>query len=178
MRSFLKFLLSVAVAFLLMLTFRALAFTIYSIDGEGLEPEFIAGDRVLVNRWSYGLRMGGNGLFEYSRICRQPICRGDIVVYDEPGDSSRTLIGRIKALPGDTIHYMGKMVTLPSLKDCANADYYWIETVNEKNPLDSRQLGYIREEHIIGRACMLIYSHEPGQPLWKGYRKNRFFVYQ
>ncbi len=178
MRNFLKFLLSVAVAFVLMLVFRSLAFTIYSIDGEGLEPEFMAGDHVLVNRWSYGLRMGGNGLFEYGRICRQPINRGDIVAYEEPGDGGRTLIGRIKALPGDTIHYLGGTTLLPSIKNCDNADYYWIETINEQNPLDSRQLGDIREEYIIGRACMLIYSHEPGQPFWKGYRENRFFRYQ
>ncbi len=177
MRNLLKFLLSLAVALLLMLVFRALAFTIYSVEGEGLEPEFMAGDRVLVNRWSYGLRMGGTGLFSYDRICRQSVCRGDIVAYENPTEGQRphVLFGCIKALPGDTVRYLGKTELIPSIKDCAKADYYWIQSLSDENPLDSRELGLIREQYIIGRACMLVYSHQPGDPFWKGYRRNRFF---
>ncbi len=178
MRNLLKFLLSLTIALVLMLVFRALVFTIYSIDGKGLEPEFKAGDRVLVNRWSYGLRMGGEGLFEYGRICRQSISRGDIVAYEVPGDRQRKLLGRVKALPGDTVRYMGGTELLPSIRNCDNADYYWIEAINETNPLDSRQLGFIKEQLIIGRVSMLIYSHNPEKPFWKGYRYNRFFVPQ
>ncbi len=180
MRNLLKFLLSLAAASLLMLAFRALVFTIYSINGEGLEPEFMAGDRVLVNRWSYGLRMGGRGLFAYDRICKQPINRGDIVAYENPceGHQQRVLFGRIKALPGDTVRYLGGTELVPSIQDCATADYYWIEALGKDNPLDSRQLGMISEQLIIGRACLLLFSHEPGKAFWEGYRKNRFLIVQ
>ncbi len=180
MRNLLKFILSLAVALLLMLLFRSLAFTIYSIDGDGLEPEFLSGDRVMVNRWSYGLRMGGNGLFSYARLCRQPIKRGDIVAYEGFDDeyNSHLLFGRIRALPGDTIHYMGELDILPSRHNCDIDDCYWIESINERNPIDSRQLGFISEQCIIGRICMLVYSHDPSQPFWTGYRKGRFLIYQ
>lgn len=178
MRNTLKFLLAVVASVLLMLAFRALVFTIYSVNGEGLEPEFMAGDHVMVNRWSYGLRTGGHGLFSYGRLCRQPAKRGDIVAYENPIDSlqGQVLFGRICALPGDTVRYQGRIVLMPSLANCAEADYYWIQAINEKNPLDSRQLGYISERFIIGRAFVIVYSHEPEKPFWSGYRGNRWLL--
>ena len=179
MRNLLKFLLSLTVALLLMMAFRTLVFTVYSVDGDGLEPIFTAGDRVMVNRWSYGLRTGGNNqLFGYGRICHQQAQRGDIVAYEDPTDSTfhRVLFGRIRAPPGDTIRYSKQTEVVPSLHNCADGDYFWIQAINEQNPLDSRQLGFISEQRIIGRACMLVFSHEPGQPFWKGYRKNQLFL--
>ena len=92
MRNTLKFLLVLAVSLLLMMAFRALAFTVYKVEGSGLEPEFSAGDRVLVNRWSYGLRTGGGGPFSYGRLCRQPVERGDLVAYEDPRDSTHTSV--------------------------------------------------------------------------------------
>ena len=180
MRSTLKFLLVLAVSLLLMMAFRALVFTVYAIEGEGLEPEFTAGDHVMVNRWSYGLRTGNNHLFSYGRLCRQPAHRGDIVAYNNPADTTGhgVLFGRICALPGDTIRYQGRTSLIPSLTDCADGDYYWIKAINEQNPLDSRHLGVIHERHIIGRAYMLIFSHDPQQPIWKGYRPDRWFIWQ
>ena len=83
MRSLLKFLGALFIALLAMLAFRAIAFTIYTVPGEGLEPAFLRGDRVMVNRWSYGLRTGGEGLFAYGRILRQPVKRGDLVAVND-----------------------------------------------------------------------------------------------
>ena len=74
MRGSFKFLLALATAFVTMLAFRALVMTVCTVDGKGLEPVFQAGDHVVVNRWSYGLRTGEKGsLFDYGRICRQEI---------------------------------------------------------------------------------------------------------
>jgi signal peptidase I len=170
---------------LLMLAIRALDFTIYSVDGEGLQPVFLSGDRVMVNRWSYGLRTGirtseksVGGLFSYGRLCRQPVRLGDIVAYENPTDSvrRRVLFGRVALLPGDTLCLNGRMIQLPSIANCADADYYWIEALGEKNPLDSRQLGYISERFIIGRAFMVVYSHQPEAPFWRGYRTERWMM--
>lgn len=179
MRNTLKFLLVLAVSLLLMMAFRALAFTVYKVEGSGLEPEFSAGDRVLVNRWSYGLRTGGGGgPFSYGRLCRQPVERGDLVAYEDPRDSTHisVLFGRCRALPGDTVRYQGHLEEVPSLKNCADADYYWMQALNEKNPLDSRLLGPISEERIIGRAVLIVFSHRPGDAPWTGYRSDRLLL--
>ena len=171
MRSTLKFLLALVVAFLLMLAFRGLVMTIYTVDGNGLSPVFHAGDRVVVNRWSYGLRTGQtDGLFDYGRLCRQPVERGDLIAFED--SLGQVFICRCTALPGDTL---GQMV-VPSLANCADQDYYWVEPVGKKNPLSSRQLGFIPEERIIGRACLILYNHQPGAPLWKGYDSQRLLL--
>ena len=120
MRKTLKFLLTLVIALLVMIAFRAVGLTLYTIGGDGLSPLFVAGDRVMVNRWSYGLRTGnGDGLFPYGRLLRQPVKRGDIVAYENPCDSSRrsVLFGRCCGMPGDTVRYNGLVQLVPSLKD-------------------------------------------------------------
>ncbi len=161
-----------------MIAFRALGFTIYTIDGQGLTPLFVEGDRVLVNRWSYGLRVGGDkSLFSYGRICRQPVEKGDIVAFEDPRDDKREaiLICRCIAVPGDTVSQDGRLTVVPGLRDCADTDYYWMEAIGQGNPTDSRQLGFISEKLIIGRVCRIVYSHDPSQSLFKGWRGQRIW---
>ncbi len=174
MSNWLKFVVTMAVAVLLVLGFRALAFSIYTVEGKGLSPTYIHGDRLLVNRWSYGLRIDGKGLLPYSRMLRKPVKKGDIVVFDLPGDTiAGEFIARCKAVPGDTLRLKEGVVVVPGLKDCANADYYWLESINPQNPADSRHLGFISERNIIGRVVTILYSHDDHQPIWEGYRNER-----
>jgi signal peptidase I len=73
--------------------------------GEALLP----GERVVVNKWSYGLRTPFTSLFGYHRWNEKPVCRGDIAVFNNPVDRSHALDSReifayrCMALPGDTI---------------------------------------------------------------------------
>lgn len=171
MKKTLRFLLAFLISFAVMMVVRGIGITIYTISATGSEPVFQAGDRVMVNRWSYGLRVGGrDSFFGYGRIARQPVEKGDLVALDNPKHNNQVLIYRCKALPGDTIVHEGKTLVVPSLKDCADADYYWLET------LDTHQLGFIAEEYIIGRAFMVVYSRNPSAPLWKGWRSNRILL--
>lgn len=179
MKKTVRFLLVLLAALLLMLVFRSVGVTLFTVEGDGLSPVFTAGDRVLVNRWSYGLRVGGSeSLFNYGRIGRQPIAKGDIVAFENPLDSTRNeiFIGRCAALPGDSLLVDGTMTEVPSLNGCATADYYWLEAINPDNPVDSRSLGFIAEEFIIGRAVMVVYSRNPSAPLWDGWRSDRLLL--
>ena len=154
-----------------MMVVRMIGVTLYTISGTGSEPVFQAGDRVMVNRWSYGLRVGGKDcFFGYGRIARQSVEKGDLVAFENPQNNDQILIYRCKGLPGDTIVHEGNTFVVPSLRDCADADYYWLET------LDSHQLGFIAEEYLIGRAFMVVYSRDPLEPLWKGWRSNRILL--
>lgn len=104
---------------LLMLAFRALVFTTYTVEGPALSPSLISGDRVLVNRWSYGLRTGGGGLFGYARWLGSQPLRGDLVVFNCPLDTLRPVACRpvyacfCKALPGDTVTVGREAVLVP-----------------------------------------------------------------
>ena len=84
MKFALKFVMALIVTTLLMLAFRALVFTVYTVRGTALEPCLVDGDRVLVNRWSYGLRAGGYGPFGYARWIGSQVERGDLVVFNNP----------------------------------------------------------------------------------------------
>ena len=173
MKKTLRFLLAFLIAFAIMMVVRMIGVTLYTISDTGLEPVFQAGDRVMVNRWSYGLRVGGKDcFFGYGRIARQSVEKGDLVAFENPQNNDQILIYRCKGLPGDTIVHEGNTFVVPSLKDCADADYYWLET------LDSHQLGFIAEEYLIGRAFMVVYSRDPLEPLWKGWRANRILLPQ
>ena len=171
MRKTLRFLLAFLIAFAMMMVVRAIGVTLYTISDTGLEPVFQAGDRVMVNRWSYGLRVGGkDSFFGYGRIARQSVEKGDLVAFENPQNNDEIFIYRCKGLPGDTIVHEGKTLVVPSLKDCADADYYWLET------LDTHQLGFIAEEYLVGRAFMVVYSRNPLGSFWKGWRSNRILL--
>lgn len=177
MRKTFKFLVVLIVALVLMLCFRVLVFTIYTIDGQGLSPLFCQGDRVLINRWSYGLRVGGEGSpFGYGRIGRRTVRRGDIVAFENPQNPDEVLICRCKALPGDTVQHEGQAFVVPGIINCASADYYWMEAISQENTLDSHFLGFISEQYIIGRAIMIIYSHIPSESFFRGWRSDRLLM--
>jgi signal peptidase I len=160
-RDTLKFIGALIIAFLIMLLFRALIFTIYTVPGSSLEPVFKPGDRVLVNRWSYGLRTGGGSLFSYGRICQQPVRRGDwIAVNDTTG---HVMMGQCVSLPGDTVRWQGHTIIVPGKVNCARHDYYGTE-----------QLGLVQEEQIIGRVTFVMYNHQPGTAFWEGYDHGRW----
>ena len=113
------FVIALIVTILLMLAFRALMFTVYTVKGTALEPCFIDGDRILVNRWSYGLRTGDGHLFRYTRWFCSPVERGDLAVIDNPlavrrhsacGDMSALYC---TAVPGDTVTVAGVQMAVP-----------------------------------------------------------------
>jgi len=185
MRSTLKTLLALAIAIVVMLLIRATVVTIYGVEGQALMPYFMAGDRVMVNRWSYGLRVGGNHFMHYSRLWRQPVERGDVVAVNDPTDTLQSAVDdrhvlflRCKNMPGDSIKTGGKWLVIPSRAACDDADYYLMEPIG-RSPLSGeygRTPLLIPEDHIIGRAFLIIYSHDPEQPLWSGWRKDRFLA--
>ena len=107
------------VTILLMLAFRAVAFTVFTVNGAALSPDFVAGDRVLVNRWSYGLRIGNGGMDGGTRWLASPVAKGDLVVYNSPPDAQQGIasrpvcIGYCKGVPGDTVRLKRIALTLP-----------------------------------------------------------------
>ncbi len=170
MRSTLKFLAALIAAFVLMLAFRALVFTTYTVVGADMAPLFHSGDRVMVNRWSYGLRTGGTGIFSYGRLARQTVERGDVIAVDD--DSARhVLLCRCLAQPGDTVSMAGRTIVVPGTVTCAQQDYYLVRPLGK----DCRTM-LLPEQHIIGRTFLIFFNHQPDQPFWTGYDHKRLLL--
>lgn len=75
-----------------------------------MENALYRGDRVLVNKWSYGLRLPLMRLWGYRRWRERPVRQKDIVVFNNPADLTQqsidrreVFIGRCAGIPGDTL---------------------------------------------------------------------------
>jgi signal peptidase I len=92
-------------------------------------------------------------------LLRSQVKRGDVVAFTVPSDSITGIyIARCKAVPGDTINTHKGVMVVPGLKTCAKVDYYWLEAINKDNPADSRHLGFIPENNIIGEVITVLYN--------------------
>ena len=97
-----------AIAVLLLL--RGFAFTSCLIPSTGMENSLFQGERILVNKWSYGLRVPLMSLFSYHRWCERSVRQQDVVVFNNPAaigqptiDRREIYISRCIGTPGDTL---------------------------------------------------------------------------
>ncbi|MFA6830793.1 MAG: signal peptidase I [Bacteroidaceae bacterium] len=115
MKQWTKWIRTLLGALLLVLLVRYIAFTSVLIPDNGMANSLLRGDRVLVNRWSYGWRTPMIPLLGYHRIGHGKIERKDIVLFNSPIPTKTPLknrqivdgqlfINRCYGLPGDTIY--------------------------------------------------------------------------
>ena len=104
----------------IVLLVRAFALTWCLIPSTGMENTLYQGERIAVNKWSYGLRIPGMSLWGYHRIKPQTLKRGDVVVFNNPAEIHTTpadrrelFISRCIGLPGDTIWVDSLYALLP-----------------------------------------------------------------
>ena len=98
--------------------------TSYLIPSSGMENVLYQGERILVNRWSYGLRLPFMKLWGYHRWAENDVAREDIIVFNNPAnrkekviDQREVFISRCIGLPGDTL----LMDTLFNISAAANS---------------------------------------------------------
>lgn len=105
-----KWILAFAGAIAVVLLLRGFAFTSCLIPSTGMENSLFQGERILVNKWSYGLRVPLMSLFSYHRWCEQPVRKQDVAVFNNPAaidqptiDRREIYISRCIGTPGDTL---------------------------------------------------------------------------
>lgn len=105
-----KWILAFAGAVVVVLLLRGFAFTSCLIPSTGMENSIFQGERILVNKWSYGLRVPFMALFSYHRWGERPVQQQDIVVFNNPAgirqpviDRREVYISRCIGVPGDTL---------------------------------------------------------------------------
>lgn len=95
--------------FLLVLVLRSFLAEPFRIPSSSLEPTLLVGDFILVNKYTYGLRLPALHN-KFYRIDSPH--QGDIVVFRYPNNPHVDYIKRFVALPGDTIEYKNKVLTI------------------------------------------------------------------
>ena len=96
----LKWIFAFAGAIAVVLLLRGFAFTSCLIPSTGMENSLFQGERILVNKWSYGLRLPLMSLFSYHRWCvfNNPAAIGQPTI-----DRREIYISRCIGTPGDTL---------------------------------------------------------------------------
>lgn len=101
----------------------------FKIPSGSMVPTLLVGDFILVNKFDYGLRMPVTN----TRLTQgRPLERGDVVVFRYPKDESVDYIKRVIGLPGDTVAYQDKQLTIKGkpVAETALPDYFDEERQN------------------------------------------------
>src|SRR6185295_2188429 len=81
----------------------------FKIPSSSMRPTLDVGDFILVNKFAYGLRLP---ILEQKIVPFSDPQRGDVVVFRYPLNPSQDFIKRIVGLPGDTVVYRNKQLTV------------------------------------------------------------------
>jgi signal peptidase I len=99
----------------------------FKIPSGSMIPTLQVGDFILVNKFTYGVRLP---------VINQKIAplnnpqRGDVMVFRYPEDPSLDYIKRVVGLPGDTVEYRNKRLWINGVEQAqqADGDYNYVES--------------------------------------------------
>ncbi|WP_250519652.1 signal peptidase I [Caballeronia sp. NCTM1] len=118
----------------------------FKIPSGSMVPTLLVGDFILVNKYEYGLRMP---ITNTKMTDGSPLKRGDVVVFRYPKDESVDYIKRVIGLPGDTVAYEDKKLTINGkpVPETPLPDYF-----------DDERIGYAKqfEEDLDGRKNAIL----------------------
>jgi signal peptidase I len=212
---------SLLVFFVLMAVFRSAVADWMYVPSGSMNPTIVEGDRILVDKSVYGLRIP----FTTKRLTRgDDPQRGDIAIFASPEDGT-TLVKRIVGLPGDVIEMRDDVLLVNGAatdydatfsvadKDLPDrtrredhryltekfdgrphmimvlpqhiamrtfgptavpAGYYLALGDSRDNSKDSRYIGFVPRDSIVGRAFKVAYSLDADR--WYRPRADRFFA--
>ena len=118
----------------------------FKIPSGSMVPTLLVGDFILVNKYEYGLRLP---IVNTKVTDGKPLSRGDVVVFRYPKDESVDYIKRVIGLPGDTVAYEDKKLTINGkpVPETPLPDYF-----------DDERIGYAKqfEEDLDGRKNRIL----------------------
>ena len=139
-----KWILAFAGAIAIVLLLRGFAFTSCLIPSTGMENSLFQGERILVNKWSYGLRLPLMSAFSYHRWRERPVQKRDIVVFNNPAgiqqptiDRREIYISRCIGTPGDTLLIDSLFSVIPSEKNAPDQKFLYSYPRQRERQLDS-----------------------------------------
>jgi len=103
------FLMLLLLVSLIVLLLRLFVFELFKIPSGSMIPTLLIGDYILVNKFTYGLKLPVLG----TRLTEgKPLQRGDVVVFHYPPKPGENYIKRVVGLPGDEVAYLNKHLTV------------------------------------------------------------------
>ena len=129
----------------------------FQIPSSSMRPGLVKGDFILVNKFAYGIR---TPIINNVLIPTGQIERGDVVVFNYPVQPEMNYIKRIVGLPGDTVEYRDKVLTVNGqvAPDQPNGTYSYPDDT-EPSAIHSPELF---QTTLNGKSFNIL--KEPGQP--------------
>jgi signal peptidase I len=99
----------------------------FKIPSGSMIPTLQVGDFILVNKFTYGLRLP---IISKKIVQINDPQRGDVMVFHYPENPAVDYIKRVVALPGDTVEYRNKRLTINGIEQPqqADGDYNYVES--------------------------------------------------
>lgn len=112
---------------------RSFLYEPFKIPSSSMVPTLVTGDLILVNKFTYGIRLP---VINKKVIENNQPQRGDVMVFKYPKDPALDYIKRVVGLPGDRVVYRNKRLTINDQEATYQAlpDY-----LDEENLTYSRQ---------------------------------------
>jgi signal peptidase I len=145
--------------FFIVLAVRSFLFEPFQIPSASMLPNLKVGDFIIVNKYSYGLRLPVVG---HKFIDISDPQRGDIVVFKFPGDESINFIKRLIGLPGDEIRYHDKQL-------------YVNDKLIEHSVINQQAHIYLEKTLDMEYPVQVNYEINDGTGKWK-VQPDRYFV--
>ena len=146
---------------LVVFLFRSFLVEPFRIPSGSMIPSLLIGDFILVNKYTYGLRLPilNKKILDVS----QPK-HGDVMVFRFPGDPSQNFIKRVIGLPGDHIVYKNKKLFINDvpMEQAVLEDYGYSEGKDSQGndlQLTSRRM----QEDLDGVPHSILLSDGPDQ---------------
>lgn len=94
---------------LVVFTLRSFVVEPFRIPSGSMIPTLLVGDFILVNKYTYGIRLP---VLNTKVLAMNDPQRGDVMVFRYPADPTVDYIKRVVGLPGDKVAYQNKRLTI------------------------------------------------------------------
>jgi signal peptidase I len=154
---------------LLVFVLRSFLVEPFKIPSGSMMPTLLAGDYILVNKFTYGLRVPIlNNTFVEMNKPKQ----GDVIVFHYPPDPKIDYIKRVVGVPGDRIQYQDKQLIINGKKLDVTFENNYEYEMQGANIISARkskeQLGDVQHDILVHDIPNQYYADMPGAKLQDG----------
>jgi len=129
----------------------------FKIPSGSMIPTLLVGDFILVNKYTYGIRLP---VVNWKVIEVNAPQRGDVMVFRYPVDPSLDYIKRVIGVPGDRVAYQNKRLTINGQP---------VDVRKEEDYLHSERLSYSKQfTETMGHAEHRILNDDEAPPFISG----------